>query len=284
MNRFVALLKLTRIEHSIMLIVAVLAAELLSGRLPGAYTLALSILVPIFISAGAFAINDYYDIAVDRKNGRRDRPLVNGSLKPPTAVYTTVLAMVVGIAASALINFYCFAIAVIFALLAAAYAYKLKEILFWGNAYIAASMAIPFIFGAYVIGSSIKFNVLIILFIIFLSGLAREIDGSIRDLKGDTKVRNARTIPRVVGKKAAASLAFSLYVAAILLSVYLFVYLPPFKLNYIYLILIAVCDALLVYSSAVYFGRSTARYRLSRNMSLAAMSIALLSFLVAPLV
>ncbi|EQD78308.1 UbiA prenyltransferase [mine drainage metagenome] len=69
MNKLVAVLKLTRIEHSVMLVIAVLAGELIVARhLPGAYVLLLSLIVPIFVSMGSFAINDYFDVEVDTLN------------------------------------------------------------------------------------------------------------------------------------------------------------------------------------------------------------------------
>ncbi|MDE1762597.1 MAG: UbiA family prenyltransferase, partial [Candidatus Micrarchaeota archaeon] len=88
MGKFAEILRLTRIEHSIMLVIAVLAAELIAnhGVLPSAPTLAFSLITPIFISMGAFAINDYFDIKVDRAN-RKNRPLVAGTLRPHEALF-----------------------------------------------------------------------------------------------------------------------------------------------------------------------------------------------------
>ena len=71
-----AVLKLTRIEHSVMLAIAVVAAELISGVLPSPGIFVLALIPPIFVSMGAFAVNDYFDIKVDRFNKRYDRPLV----------------------------------------------------------------------------------------------------------------------------------------------------------------------------------------------------------------
>ncbi|MDE1865009.1 MAG: UbiA family prenyltransferase, partial [Candidatus Micrarchaeota archaeon] len=113
MGKLGAILRLTRIEHSIMLVIAVLAAELIAnhGMLPSAPTLAFSLITPIFISMGAFAINDYFDIKVDRAN-RKVRPLVIGELKPAEALYISVATILIGIASSYFINIYCFAIAI----------------------------------------------------------------------------------------------------------------------------------------------------------------------------
>lgn len=280
----IAILKLTRIEHSVMLVIAVLAAELIVKGLPNPFILLMSIITPVFISMAAFAINDYFDIEVDRFNKKMQRPLVNGSLKPLDAIYVTAITLVIGIMASAFINLYCFAIALIFGALALLYAYKIKEMLFWGNAYIAFSMAIPFIFGNYVVSISLKQSIILITLLIFFSGLAREIHGTIRDLKGDIKIRNVKTLPRVIGISGAATLALVFYLIAILISIYLFMYYEPFKLNLIYILPIGITDIILLYLGIKYiYERSERFHSFARNASLAAMGTALLAFLLAPI-
>ncbi|MGC8888957.1 MAG: UbiA family prenyltransferase [Candidatus Micrarchaeia archaeon] len=279
-----AILKLTRVEHSLMLVIAVVAAELISKGLPDLFLLAMSIITPVFISMASFAINDYYDIEVDKYNKKFNRPLVNGSLKPSDALVVTAITLVVGIGASAFINVYCFAIALVFGLLAVFYAYKLKEKLFWGNAYIAFSMAIPFIFGNYVVEPHLNEKIILITFLIFFTGLAREIHGTIRDLKGDTAVRNAKTLPKVIGVKGAAIVSLILYLAAISISILLFLYYPPFKLNLVYIIPTAITDFMLAYVGIAYTYKSDEKfYSFARNASLGAMALALIALLLAPM-
>jgi 4-hydroxybenzoate polyprenyltransferase len=280
-----AILKLTRVEHSLMLVIAVLAAELIAKGLPNYFLLAMSIITPVFISMASFAINDYFDIEVDKVNKKNKRPLVNGSLKPRDAIIVTAITLIIGIGASFFINLYCFAIALIFGLLALLYAYKLKEKLLWGNAYIAFSMAIPFIFGNYVVANKLNEGILLITALIFFSGLAREIHGTIRDLKGDMMMRNATTLPKVIGAKKSAIVALTFYLVAIGISVYLFMALTPFKYNILYLALIIITDFILLYISIGYINkRNESFYDFARNASLIAMSLALLAFLLAPIV
>jgi len=243
----------------------------------------MSIITPVFISMASFAINDYFDIEVDKFNKKMQRPLVNGSLKPLDAIYVTAITLVIGIVASAFINLYCFAIALIFGALALLYAYKIKETLFWGNAYIAFSMAIPFIFGNYVVSISLKQSIILITLLIFFSGLAREIHGTIRDLKGDIKIRNVKTLPRVIGISGASALAL-VFLLNRRISIYLFIYYEPFKLNLVYILPIAITDITLLYLGVKYiYERSEKFYSFARNASLAAMGTALLALLLAPL-
>lgn len=284
MNKFVAMLKLTRIEHSIMLVIAVLAGELIvAGHLPNAYVLLLSLIVPIFVSMGSFAINDYYDVEVDRLNKKTSRPIVSGAISREGAMYVAASSFVIGVAASALINPYAFAIAFIFAALAALYSYKLKEMLLVGNIYIAFSMAIPFIFGDYVMSTGLNINIVLIMLVILLSGTAREIHGMIRDYHGDTKARRIRNLPYYIGLKDSSYAALVLYVAAIAISVFMFLFRMPFRYNLVYIVPIAITDILLLYVSAIYIKRHNVSkegaFDAARNISLGAMALALIAYL-----
>ena len=280
MGKIKDIIKLTRVEHSLMLIIAVVAAEMIALGLPGINVLILSIITPVSISMGAFAINDYFDIETDRIN-RKKNPLLKGSLKPVDALYITTASMIIGIAASAMINIYCFAIAIIFAALSILYSYRMKNMLLLGNAYIAVSMAIVFIFGAYVVSDVIRPAVLLIIAMIFLSGLAREINGTVRDMEGDVKARKVRTLPVVIGRRAAVTVAFILYMIAIGITLYLFLEVPSFMYNFYYGVLIAISDILVFNSGIIFLLGDKKGYRRARNTSLAGMGLALIAILIA---
>ncbi|MGD0729398.1 MAG: UbiA family prenyltransferase [Candidatus Micrarchaeaceae archaeon] len=280
-----AIIKLTRIEHSIMLVIAVIAAELIAGILPSPLILALSIITPIFISMGSFAINDYYDVESDRANKRIDRPIVNGSIGKSNALKVALLCFIIGVLASIFINAIAFAIALIFAILAILYSYKMKDMVLLGNIYIAFSMVIPFIYGDYVVSKMLGVNIIIISIIIFLAGLAREIHGMIRDYKGDSKARNSKNLLKYVSNERAAQLAFILYIEAILVSIYAFFFTAPFAFNALYAFPIAIVDIILAYFAVGHLigKKSTQFYKSSRNLTLAAMGLALLAFLISAL-
>jgi geranylgeranylglycerol-phosphate geranylgeranyltransferase len=279
---FASILKLTRAEHSVMLIVALLSAEIISGGLPGLWTLVLSLATAVFLSMSAFAINDYFDIRVDRAN-KKNRPLVTGDLTPGMALFVAASCMLIGIAASIFINAYCIVIAVIFGVLSIMYSYRLKELPLLGNAYVAFAMAIPFIFGNYVVTPLVGAPILLIFSLVFLAGLAREMDGTVRDYSGDLR-RRAVTLPRVIGARNTAFVGFVLYIMAIALSAYLFMHVRPFEGNLVYLGLIAISDIMLLYSGVVYALGMRKRYDTVRNVSLGGMALALLCILISALV
>ncbi len=283
MGKVGAILRLTRIEHSIMLVIAVLAAELIVSGIPSPLVLAASFITPIFISMASFAINDYFDVDVDRANKKNDRPLVSGELRKCDALYITYASLAIGMFASLIINAQAFIIAVLFGAFAMLYSYKLKETLLLGNAYIAFSMAIPFIYGDYVVSSHLYTSIALISAMIFLSGMAREIHGTVRDFAGDRK-RGVASLPKFIGRGGASAFAGILYAIAIIISVYLFIYVKPFAYNLAYAFPIALVDILLAYVSVGYLVKRTATfYKTSRNISLAAMAIALVVILIAPL-
>ncbi len=153
MGKISAFMRLTRIEHSIMLVLAVLAAELISGHIALGIPLAASLATPILVSMGSFAINDYFDVEADRANGFKDRPIVSGQISKKEAFNWAVALLVVGALVSVLINIYALGIAIGFAALAFLYSYRLKDTLLLGNIYIAFSMVIPFIYGDFVVSS-----------------------------------------------------------------------------------------------------------------------------------
>ncbi len=264
-----------------MLAFAVIAAEIILGFRITIPLFVLALFPPVLVSMGAFAINDYFDVGVDRKNGFLNRPLVDHTFTKAEAIYIYLLTTTFGIIASILINPYVFLITLLFAAAAYFYSYKLKEVVIIGNAYIAFSMAIPFIYGNYIITNTLNPNILLISLIVFLSGLGREIHGMVRDAEGDKGVRKIRNVIHYAGERGANLLAAALYTVSIFLSLFMFFFMFPFKGNALYLIPILIVDIILVYNMRIYFTKGAKRrYRLSRNLSLAAMTAAILIFIV----
>ena len=283
MGKITAFFRLTRIEHSIMLMIAVLAGELVARGIPGPAVLIASMITPAFVSMGSFAINDYFDMDVDKANRYHKRPLVSGELSTGFALWASISFLVVGPFVSLLISPFAFLIAVIFALLAFLYSYVLKGTLLVGNAYIAFSMAIPFIYGAVVSSGTVPPVIWLVVLVTFLSGLAREIHGMIRDHRGDSSARNISNVVTHMGGTRSAYFSLVLYAEAIAISIYMFFLFRPFAGNLAYLIPILAVDSMLGYVgiAGVVSKRPDRFHRyVSRNLSLIAMTLALLTYLV----
>lgn len=274
-------MKLTRIEHSLLLVVAVITAELLVGGKTSPGTMLLSLVAPLLIGMGSFAINDYFDIKVDTTNKKLDRPLVSGVITKDEAVWITLFCFVVGILAALFINMLAFVIALVYALLAVLYSYKLKESVLAGNLYIASTTSIAFIYGNYVVAGILATSIIYISIIAFLANLGREIHGMIRDYSGDRRARNAKNLVFYLGKRKSAYLAFVLYAEAVIISVFVFFFQFPFAHNLAYIVPIFVADVAQLYIAFGYLAKKESRrfYVFARNLGLLAMGIGLIGFL-----
>lgn len=275
-------LKLTRFEHAIMLAIAVIIAEtiVLGGMPDFTLAIALSLLVPIFSEMGSFALNDHLDIETDRINKKTDRPLVSGTIQPQFAFNFGWFAIILSIVLSFFINYYAFAIALLFNILAVAYNYKLKDLPLAGNIYIAASMGIPFIFGNFVVSRELSAIAVVLALLGFLSGFAREIIKSVQDVEGDRKARASRTLPIIIGEKN------SLLIAAFLYLVFVpFTFLPfIFGLNQSLAAIgtVSLADTIFIYMIiSISRSQDAKTLKRARNLSLLALFIGLIGYLVA---
>lgn len=274
------LIKLTRFEHAIMLAFAVLIAEtvVLGAFPPLSVVIVLSLLVPIFSEMGSFALNDYLDIETDRLNKKAGRPLVRGTISPAFALWFSVFCLALSVILALFINTAALAIALIFNALAIAYNWKLKDFPLVGNIYIALTMAIPFLFGNFVVSGELSQVALVLACLGFVAGLAREIIKSAQDMEGDVKARGSKTLPVIIGRGPAVGMAIVLYLAFLPLSAL------PFCLGIGFGplpgVLVVVADVLVL---AICVKTLRGDYSFARNASLVAFSLGMLGILVAAL-
>ena len=280
MGKLKAIWELTRLEHGIMFAIAVFIGALLTGRIVP-QKLVLAMMVAILIEASTFSLNDYFDIEIDRKNKRFDRPLVRGDISPNVAIAIYAIFIPVGIALSFFINLACFVIALTTAILSTFYDAFLKKIKIIGNFYIAFTMAIPFIFGAAAMTEGDIAMPYFIATIAFLAGAAREIMKDVMDFEGDAE-KNVKSFPYYIGKSLSNKMASMLFVAASIIALIPFFFKidPSYFHNYAYLSLVAATDFLLFYISAKIFGSvDIETLKKCRKLSLLALFIGLLAFL-----
>jgi len=272
-----AIAKLTRVEHSFMLIFGVIAAILLLD-LQFTYLQIISLfLCPFFISSGAFALNDYFDIESDRIN-KKNTPIINGEISTHQALWLAIGLLAMGIAIAYPLGVPAFAIAVLFALLSVAYDWKLKDIALVGNSIIAASMAIVFIFTDVALSNNISLITMMIALISFVFGLAREILKTVQDVEGDTKARGSRTLPVLIGKGNSLILAQFLIVIGSVLALYLYFSLPPLKGNIAYVI--PAVGSILAFAYASFLAYSGEREQeRGRRISLYGLALGILAYI-----
>ncbi len=277
--------RLTRFEHALMIAIAVLIGEaVIIGSLPPlTVPIILSLLVPVLSEAGSFALNDYLDVESDRINKKNDRPLVKGTIDPAFALWFSALCISQSIILSYFINMPAFAIALVFNILAVLYNWKLKDLPLVGNAYIALTMAIPFIFGNFVVSPRLVPLAMVLSCLGFISGLAREMLKTVQDMEGDLAARGSRTLPMLIGARNTILLAMILYGVFVPLS------LAPFDFGLRFGIVPAACViladvAILWMTVRLTFAHgdgAAAALRDARNISLVALFVGLAGYLLA---
>jgi len=282
MGRIRAVLQLVRADHDVMLALGVVIGYAVSGGLasPDPQRLLFSAMTAFLVGAGAFALNDYYDLEIDRRNRRTDRPLVRGDISPRAAVAIFIILFSSGLACSSAVSLPCFAIALVTGALAVSYDVWVKRLKLLGNFYIAYMMAIPFVFGG-VAASSVPGSTLVLAAMAYLSGFGREVMKDIMDLPGDMEA-GVRSFPACVGERASCFISSGAYIAAVALSPIPFLLGPePYLMNPFYIVPVLVADSLLLFTAASLTLEGGRRLRSLRRVSLAAMMLGLVGFLLA---
>lgn len=290
MKKIKAIWELMRLEHGVMIAIAIFIGSLIALKGEGLPTLdkfLLTFFTALFLEASTFALNDYYDLEIDKKNKRTDRPLVRGDLSPKSALNLFFIFFPLGIICSYFVNIACFLIALITGLLAILYDVKLKKIKLLGNFYISYVMAIPFIFGgaAVIAKDALLFeippSIYIIALIAFLTGSGREIMKDVMDFSGD-QLKGVKSFPKYIGKRMSNSVAAIFYIIAIVIS-FLPFFMKTFEiyyLNYSYLSLVFITDTMLLSTSIHLFIKKEPRLNIYRKFTLLAIFIGLFAFLV----
>jgi geranylgeranylglycerol-phosphate geranylgeranyltransferase len=277
-----------RLEHGVMIAIAIIiGAIIVKQEIPTLIKFVLTFGTALFLEASTFALNDYFDIEIDKNNKRLDRPLVRGDLSPRSALLIFFILFPLGILSAYYVNLTCFLIALITAVFAVIYDVWMKKIKLLGNFFIAYIMAIPFVFGgammleSNVLALNLSPAIVIVALIAFLAGVGREIMKDVMDYKGDKKV-GVRSFPRYIGVRWSNSIAAGFYLGAIVLSFvpFLFSVYSLYYLNYYYLIIVIFTDILLLIISIQLLVFKDPDLSFNRKFSLVALFVGLIAFLV----
>ncbi len=273
MKKLKAIWELMRLEHGVMLFLAILIGSLIAQKtlhnnlnLP-LLNIILTFFTALFLEASTFALNDYY---------------------AKTALNIFYLLFPLGLICSYFVNMTCFIIALITALISVLYDVKMKKIKLIGNFYIAYIMAIPFVFGgATVLGNNaftlgtINPAIYIIALIAFLTGAGREIMKDVMDYEGD-KQQGVKSFPRYIGLRASNGVASLFYLCAIALSLlpYFSADFGVYHRNISYFILVFITDTMLLSTCLQLVFKKQPNMKFQRKYTLVAIFIGLLAFLV----
>jgi geranylgeranylglycerol-phosphate geranylgeranyltransferase len=241
------------------------------------FQIALGFLTGFFICAYSMAINDIYDVDVDRVN-RPDRPIPGGRITVQQASRISLVVLVAGIACSVLsLNLLALGIAAAYAFLSWLYSARAKKTGIAGNLIVASSLAIPFVYGGAVSGGSITGSLLLLMALTaFFSGVGREVVKAMADVEGDAR-RDVGSVARRRGLRAASLVGAGFFLLAVVTS------WVPFLTglaNGVYTIGVLVPDAIFVYLAVAIVARHdpASAYRVKR-VALAGMTAGLLVFI-----
>lgn len=223
-------LKIIRSLRCILIAISVWIGTLLAGAqlMPGIPVI-IGLASAFLISAGGFAINDFFDAESDKLN-KPDRPIPAGKVSRRASLVYSALLFIIGVALSYFISFDALAVAAVAAGLLAAYSVQLKNTLLIGSLIISGLLALAFTYGGIIAGNYLAATPLALL--IFLSNVGREIYKSIDDALSDRKykeksiairlgVHNARIIANIF-LIVAVIFSFTLYFFSILGATYMF--------------------------------------------------------------
>lgn len=179
--------------------------------------IALVAIVVFLITGAGNAINDYYDVDIDRIN-KPERPIPSGRVSKSKAFYFSISLFALGIFIAFLINVVCGTIALFNSLLLIYYAAKLKRTVLIGNLSVGYLTGSTFLFGGAVFYVNDGIEAVFILFLLAtLATIAREIVKDIEDIEGDSQ-DGASTLAISIGAERASYIASAIGFVAVLAS------------------------------------------------------------------
>lgn len=215
-----------------------------SSVLPPAPAFLLLVMSLVFIVAGGYVINDYFDVEIDKYN-KPDKLLITKVFSEKDAIFSyrilTFVGLSLGLASSIValhVKFYMlFAILILLTCLLYSYSRTYKKKLVLGNIIVSFSVAIavflPYLFEILYLSENllllsvckeivitIVYFVLIYTMFAFLLTFIREIVKDAEDVDGDGRT-HCRTIPVVYGISKTKAI---LYIFVLLLSILLLAY------------------------------------------------------------
>lgn len=216
------------------------------------FGLLLAAISAALVAAGANALNDYYDVAIDLIN-RPDRPIPSGRISLSSARIAGWLLMIVGIVTGFTVELQLGLVACVVATLLWQYNKVLKRTYLRGNLAVALCGAAAFIYGGLAVGK-ISASIIPASFA-FLIHLAREIVKDIDDVAGD-RTSGSRTIPIISGDRFALILSATILIILALMTPLPY-YLHIYSKTYLYLVSFTVTLPLFIVAFTMLRGLSS---------------------------
>jgi len=192
------------------------------------------------IAAAANAVNDYFDIAIDKIN-KPNRPMAAGHIAPTKGFIFSIVLFIAGMTFGYFINWKAFVVSVSSSIIVYLYSARLKGTVLWGNLCVSLVTSLSFIYGGIAVN---RLNLALIPAVFsFFYHLGREIIKDVEDVKGD-RADHIKTLPIRHGAKLSLEIATWLYVFLIILTFAPFVF-GIFGIYYL-AIVVGVVDVVIV--------------------------------------
>lgn len=245
------------------------------GAAPPPQLAALGFGCGFLLSASAMALNDLFDLEVDRINAPQ-RPIPSGLVAPREAAWLGVGLALAGLAAAYALRPLALPLSAAVWLAGLLYNWRLKAAGLWGNLIVALSVAATFVLGGVGAGRPWAGLVWCFALLVLCFDLGEEIAGDAMDAEGD-KARGSRSLAILWGRDAALRVAAALFGMAALAS------LAPLAwggLGLAYGIPIGITDALIVvFTAQLLRSRTPAEGRRAMRRLYIGGSLGLLAFL-----
>jgi geranylgeranylglycerol-phosphate geranylgeranyltransferase len=246
MSKAKALLQIIRPINCIMMGFAVIVGALLAskGVFSSEVSLFLGFVTAFTLTGASMAVNDYYDRNIDAIN-EPNRPIPRGIISPKQALLYASFLTIIGFVAAFFANISSLIIAILSWTTSITYATKGKQTGLLGNFLVSTCVAVPFIYGSFVVGRWFEMATMLLAVMAFFSNTGREVAKGIVDVEGD-KSQNIKTIAMMYGEKTAAVVTSVFFILAMVLSPL------PLLLNLVsiwFLPLVAITDIGLIVSS-----------------------------------
>ncbi|MFA4819633.1 MAG: UbiA family prenyltransferase [Candidatus Aenigmatarchaeota archaeon] len=261
-----AYITLLRPLNGLMSVIAVWIGALIAGApfVPD-ISIIFGMVAVFLISGGGMAINDFFDVEIDKLN-KPNRPLASGKISKRAALAYSGALFIIGNAAAYMISFDAFITAVVVSALLIAYAAYLKKTILIGNLIVSGLVGLTFVFGGIIIGDYLP--VLPLALLAFLSNTAREIYKTVDDAMGDRRY-NVNSLAIKIGVVRTRIIGNVFLIVAVIFS-----FVPYFLglLGIMYMFFVLLAD--IIFLSAVI---APAKY--SSKLIKVAMIIALIAFI-----
>ena len=267
---FRALLELIRVGNCLMTAVAVAIGYYLV-TLDTTCALGIAMISAFLICAGGQAINDVYDVDIDKKISKK-RPIPSGRVPKQFAYRLSITLFIAGILVSLALTQTAIIIAVAISVLLFAYAARLYKAKYIGNFIVALGTALPFAFGAAAAMMAVPALVIVLSMGAFFANLGREVTKDFEDLKKDRGFK--RTMP-MIHPQMAKSLIAAYYVAAVLLGIYAYI---SFSLGTAYIIITVLAAFVFLYTALL---AEKGKYTKSQKTSKKGMFVYLIALIAA---